>query len=244
MLDILYISPNVNTTNLFQYLKFDSCFFQFLPFIYSFVGFSWGFCFSNVSAWLWSTISLCLVALSFIFARSRSHSPGRRDRRGHSAERRRDERNRYHPSSSSSLQRRHSKSRWIELLVLRVWVERKCHDSPYSACSLLQLTVIALIRSKNFSVGSELFVPIFFYIIYPPLWGNTPYVDFAMCLLLWDPSVFYFSLRSPPEKEKRSTLSSKNMQTMGSYVSPYSSPRVLSQSASPASSFGQSRYRQ
>lgn len=107
-----------------------------------------------------SVLLRCL--LFFIFARSRSHSPGRRDRRGHSAERRRDERNRYHPSSSSSLQRRHSKSRWIELLVLRVWVERKCHDSPYSACSLLQLTVIALIRSKNFSVGSELFVPIFF----------------------------------------------------------------------------------
>ncbi|XP_037548548.1 splicing factor, suppressor of white-apricot homolog isoform X2 [Nematolebias whitei] len=44
-------------------------------------------------------------------SRSRSHSPGRRDRRGHSSERRLEERNRYHHSSSSSMPKGHSRSR-------------------------------------------------------------------------------------------------------------------------------------
>lgn len=58
-----------------------------------------------------SPLPLCL---SSCLARSRSHSPGRRDRRGPSSERRREERERerHHPSSGSSgLPRGHSRSR-------------------------------------------------------------------------------------------------------------------------------------
>ncbi|KAM4532602.1 splicing factor, suppressor of white-apricot homolog isoform 2-T2 [Fundulus diaphanus] len=44
-------------------------------------------------------------------SRSRSRSPGRRDRRAPSPEKRREERDRYHPSSQSSLPRGHSRSR-------------------------------------------------------------------------------------------------------------------------------------
>ncbi|KAK5851858.1 hypothetical protein PBY51_023376 [Eleginops maclovinus] len=94
-------------------------------------------------------------------SRSRSHSPGRRDRRGASSERRREERgrDRHHPSSSSSMPRGHSRS------------------------------------------------------------------------------------RSPPEKRKSSLSSSRQIQTVGSSLSPYSSPSrvVLSPSVSPASSLAHSR---
>ncbi|MEQ2279317.1 hypothetical protein AMECASPLE_008156 [Ameca splendens] len=90
-------------------------------------------------------------------ARSRSRSPGRRDRRAPSPEKRQEERDRYHPSSQSSLPRGHSRSR-------------------------------------------------------------------------------------SPSEQKRNLLSlSGQMQTAGSSFSPYSSPRVLSQSASPASSLSHSR---
>ncbi|KAM4720263.1 splicing factor, suppressor of white-apricot homolog isoform 2-T2 [Anableps anableps] len=89
--------------------------------------------------------------------RSRSRSPGRRDRRASSPEKRREERDRYHPSSRSSLPRGHSRSR-------------------------------------------------------------------------------------SPSEQKRNLLSlSGQMQTAGSSVSPYSSPRVLSESVSPASSLCLSR---
>ncbi|KAM4532601.1 splicing factor, suppressor of white-apricot homolog isoform 1-T1 [Fundulus diaphanus] len=90
-------------------------------------------------------------------SRSRSRSPGRRDRRAPSPEKRREERDRYHPSSQSSLPRGHSRSR-------------------------------------------------------------------------------------SPLEQKRNLLSlSGQMQTAGSSVSPYSSPRVFSHSASPVSSLGHSR---
>ena len=77
---------------------------------------------SNASAHLPSSVSCNLIAslpiftlsLSSCLDRSRSHSPGRRDRRGASSERRREERerDRRHPSSSGSgLPRGHSRSR-------------------------------------------------------------------------------------------------------------------------------------
>ncbi|XP_017266112.1 splicing factor, suppressor of white-apricot homolog [Kryptolebias marmoratus] len=44
-------------------------------------------------------------------SRSRSHSPGRRARRGHSSEKRLEERDRYHRSSSSNIPKGHSRSR-------------------------------------------------------------------------------------------------------------------------------------